>query len=299
MEGWQRVRADEPILGGCAEISFPFEEYRKLRFGESLCCPRCGSIDAAPWGSFSGRRRYRCRGCARTFSDFTGTPLAYLKRLDQWPGHCASALAHETLRREAARLGIHRNTAFRWRHRLLAALRTTDSAALSGVVALRETPFPVSEKGSRKLTRPARRRRWAAGAQSLGAPSVWVIVALAGDGRVATAVTDSRRPTDRDYVRLLAGRLAPGVRLTSSHGDEGAPALSARRIRVMHDPASRRGRECAAASAYVFRLRTWIRRFRGVATRYLPNYLVWHRFLHTLRVIPVAGLPCLLAATFP
>jgi hypothetical protein len=31
------------------------------------------------------------------------------------------------------------------------------------------------------------------------------------------------------------------------------------------------------ARAYVERLGDWLIRFRGVASRYLPNYLVWHR----------------------
>ncbi|MCD5415740.1 IS1595 family transposase [Candidatus Bipolaricaulota bacterium] len=32
-------------------------------------------------------------------------------------------------------------------------------------------------------------------------------------------------------------------------------------------------------NAYHSRLKTWIRRFNGVATKYLPNYLGWYRWL--------------------
>ena len=285
---------------GAPPPRFPFDRYRKLRFGRRPSCPRCGSSAVSKWGSFSGRRRYRCRDCTRTFSDFTGTPLSYIKKLDRWPLHCESALVDESLRREAALLGVHRNTTFRWRHRLLDGLRVVDSAALSGVIALRETPFHFSEKGSRKTRRPARRKRWPSGIHYFRAPAAWVTVALAQDGRVASAVCGGRRPTDGDYGRLLGGRLAEGARITSRHGELGAPALLARRLNLPHDKGSLRCKENDAASTYVSRLRGWIRRFHGVATKYLPNYLVWHRFLHTLGVTRCeVGMRHLLVVSFP
>ncbi len=38
---------------------------------------------------------------------------------------------------------------------------------------------------------------------------------------------------------------------------------------------------------YRARLALWMRRFHGVATRYLPNYLIWHRqFDHPIRYGP-------------
>jgi hypothetical protein len=37
-------------------------------------------------------------------------------------------------------------------------------------------------------------------------------------------------------------------------------------------------------NAYHQRLRQWLSRFRGVASRYLPNYLGWHRTLDSGQV---------------
>lgn len=37
------------------------------------------------------------------------------------------------------------------------------------------------------------------------------------------------------------------------------------------------------ADAYDSRLKTWIRRFNGIATKYLDNYLGWHRLLERYR----------------
>jgi transposase-like protein len=278
---------------------FPIESYRKSRFSAGIHCPRCRSSHVLHWGRYSGRRRYRCRSCGRTFSDFTGSPLAYLKKLDQWIAHCSSALDRDTVRSEAQRLGVHRNTVFRWRHRLLRALENADGSLLAGVVAVRETTFPHSEKGSRHLTRPARRKGWSMGGPSLRAPSVWVTVAYAGDGHVASGVIPARRPTVLDYARVLSERLAPGTRLTSRGGPTGALALFAARSRHTHEGAIHHEPEYAAASTYVLRLRSWMRRFHGVATKYLSNYLIWHRFLHALGSGRASGVRHLLMVTFP
>ena len=39
----------------------------------------------------------------------------------------------------------------------------------------------------------------------------------------------------------------------------------------------------ANINAYHNRLKSWIARFRGVATKYLSNYLGWHRMLDAAR----------------
>jgi hypothetical protein len=135
---------------------------------------------------------------------------------------------------------------------------------------------------------------------SLRAPSVSVLIALGDSGRVVSGVCSSDRANERDYERLLAHRLGRRARLTSSAGRFGAPAGFARRHRLPHDQAPLRHEERAAAGTYVQRLRSWMRRFHGVATKYLTNYLAWHRFLHALGVSRCrAGPQRLLIVAFP
>ena len=279
---------------------FPFEAYRRMRFARGNRCPRCQSSEVLRWGGYAGRRRYRCQQCGRTFSDFTGTPLAGVKKIDRWLGHCEGAVRSETLRCQAARLGIHRNTAFRWRHRLLNALQDNDTGRLDGIITARETTFPRSAKGARSLDRPGRRRGWAFGWELLRAPSVWVMVARANSGRVASGLADLGRPSDRDYARLLGGRLGASPSFATS-GKGGALQLFARRIGSGH-VCRAPDQDSAGVAQYVMRLLGWIRRFNGVATRYLGNYLTWHRFLHAVKSAATGfGAACrrLLKVEFP
>src|SRR5271166_4853789 len=65
----------------------------------------------------------------------------------------------ESLAKAAERCQIHPSTAFRWRHRFLAALKLDKPKSLSGVVEADETFILESFKGRRSgLARPARRR---------------------------------------------------------------------------------------------------------------------------------------------
>ena len=262
-----------------ARSEFPFELFRRARLARGARCPRCNSPEVSRWGGYAGRRRYRCGVCRRTFSDFTGTPLAYLKKIDRWPAHCSSAESVESIRREAARLGIHRNTAFRWRHRLLRALERSDRSELVGTVMLRDTSFHFSEKGSRRLQRPPRKRCWSFGWQSFAAPSVCVMFARSHSGRVATTIAEGRRPKIQDYARMLGDRLGNDARLASDYGSISPAESFARRVGHPHDAARLWKADREEASQYVVRLRRWMRRFHGVATKYLQNYLAWHGFL--------------------
>lgn len=144
------------------------------------------------------------------------------------------------------------------------------------LVAIGETWFQYSEKGSRTLDRPPRRRRiW----HRCHATPVWVLVARDEAARVASAVVGLRRPDPGDIVAALGHRLSPGSELMSRYGWYGAPAVAADRLEIPHRNAGVTASEVVAVKFYAVRLHRWMRRFRGVATRYLANYLAWHRFV--------------------
>ena len=88
---------------------------------EDRHCPHCGTPGAISRGRARGLRRYQCKGCGRTFNAATGTPLSGLHHKERWLTFGASLAEGETVRESASRCGLGVNTAFRWRHRFLAA----------------------------------------------------------------------------------------------------------------------------------------------------------------------------------
>lgn len=277
--------------------AFPFARFRQLRFGGRPHCPHCDGARVQRWGGFAGRRRYRCVACTRTFSDFTGTPLATLKRIECWPAFCHCMRQSLSVRRTARRLGVDKDTAFRWRHRLLGALRAADTRPLGATVTFHETWFAFSEKGQRVRDRPARRR---AAFRRVDMTPVWVTVARDETGRTASAVVGLHRPSATDLAACLAPRLSRSAELVSATGPYGAPGVLAVRLEVRYRRADPRSPEVRAVRRYTLALRRWIARFRGVATRYLAHYLAWHRFLARDVCVPGDVMArSLLAARFP
>ena len=130
----------------------------ELGVDEARRCPHCASEGAVSRGMARGLRRYQCKGCGRTFNALTGTPLSGLHHKERWLSFGASlAGGGETVKASAARCDVAVSTAFRWRHRFLAAARS-DSEVLKGIVEADETYVLESRKGARGLGRKARRR---------------------------------------------------------------------------------------------------------------------------------------------
>lgn len=285
-----------PLVRRRAETAQDFlRQVREARFQDGMSCPRCGGRRIHHWGSFSGRQRYRCLHCGRTFSDLTGTPMAYSKRVHLWPEHWDCVSEPLTVRAVAARLGIHRDTAWRWRHRVLAALKRSERAVLLwGLVEVGEAWFLHSEKGSRTLRRPPYTRPRPSVAWSLDRPRVSVMLARDERGGSLSELIGAHRARADDVRDLLLPRCAPGVVLASLDGPASAyrTAITGLEQRWTRTGTALLRHPRARFGARVFRIRRWLRPFRGVATRYLVRYLTWHDALERLSdasVPPVGG----------
>ena len=124
----------------------------ELGVGEDRRCPRCGTTGAVSNGTARGLKRYRCKGCGKTFGALTGTPLSGLHRKEMWLtfGECLSD--GDTVKTSAERCGVAGSTAFRWRHRFLQAVES-GASKLRGIVEADETFILASCKGSRAWKR--------------------------------------------------------------------------------------------------------------------------------------------------
>ena len=271
-----------PLLDPAAEEVL--RGIRDRRFADGIHCPHCGHDDCIGWGSFSGRQRYRCRGCRRTFSDLTGTALMYTKRLACWREYLIRFREAQTLRRAAAALDIHVSTAFRWRHRILRATRRNELAPLTSWIELFEFVLAASNKGTRQPPGLARRR----GARLT---SIWTETArarslLARDrrGLLRSFPLETRIVAADELHAHFSNAFAPHSTLLLAYRNP-APYLTAARragLRVVPlgllDHSDRR-LHVRHITAYARRLYRWLLRFRGIATYYREHYFAWHRLV--------------------
>ena len=121
-------------------------------------CPRCGAARGHRCGQASGLQRFRCLACRRTYNALTGTPLARLRKRGHWLTYLQCVLDSRSVRAAAAHTGVHRSTSFRWRHRFVPGAARMRPTMLGSVVEADETYLRESQKGSRHMTRPPRKR---------------------------------------------------------------------------------------------------------------------------------------------
>ncbi|OGB41508.1 MAG: hypothetical protein A2W72_01060 [Burkholderiales bacterium RIFCSPLOWO2_12_67_14] len=119
-------------------------------------CPHCLGEKVVRNGVCDGLQRYLCRSCSRTFNATTGTPLSRLRDKEQFDAYADCMRQGLSVRAAAARVGLTVDKAFRWRHRFLQSVVPHQPKGVVGLLEVDETYFRESQKGSRKLTRPAR-----------------------------------------------------------------------------------------------------------------------------------------------
>lgn len=154
----------------------------------TLCCPYCQSEHVIRWGNSSGLQRYRCKipDCRKTFNNLTGSALAKLHHRNKWFSYLRCMIDSLTLRESAKRTGIDLKTAFRWRHRFLAAASTSNINILSGIVEVDETFFPESFKGKRHI--PNRKAKKRGGEGDKRKERIAVLIARDRQGHVSDKV---------------------------------------------------------------------------------------------------------------
>lgn len=168
---------------------------------------------------------------------------------------------------------------------------------------LAETPTKPylleSQKGSRQLDRPARRRGGKAKRRGISRELDCILVARARDGNTRDFVCGRGQVTAQQLHRHLAPILAADVLLVSDSA--AAYRTFARRTGILHEAINLRAGVRARGAihlqhvnGYHSRFHGWLSRFNGVASKYLPNYLGWRHGLEGQRWQGPAD--CLIAA---
>ena len=281
--------ASVPSSGGPAEMDLMAKVGRDriARFG----CPHCDADEVQPWGSAGGKPRYRCKNCRKTFNPLTGTPLSGLHYRERWGDQAEALIAGETIAKAAERCKVDYTTAFRWRHRFLAALSQDKPSRLSGIVEADETFILESFKGRRKgLPRAARKRGGKAAKRGLSEEQIPVLVARDRSGATIDAVLPRLNAAS---IAAALGNVIDRQAELCCDGGVAIKAFARRAGLAFHVLPAPGGPSPQApdlhinnVNAYHGRLKEWLRRFHGVATANLPNYLGWRRAIEALPTAP-------------
>lgn len=254
------------------------------RVSEKPICPHCQHERVSRWGFANGLQRYRCSACRATFNALTDTPLAGLRHKAKWIDYAAELAAGTSVRKSAAAVGVHPNTAFRWRHRFLALPSAEQAIRLAGIAEADETYFLESKKGKRRgLARAPRKRGGKASKRGLSEEQTAVLICRDRTGNTADFMLEK---ADKAHIGAVLKPLLAADVILCTDGEKALAAV-AKEMGITHRPINLAAGQRVVAGAYHVqnvnaydsRLKEWMRRFHGVATRYLGNYLGWRRLI--------------------
>ena len=252
---------------------------------EPKTCPYCSSNHYQKWGIRSNLQRYHCNSCNKTFNALSGTPLAHLRHKDKWIDFTTDILESKSIRESAKHCRVSKNTTFRWRHRMLNNAKSLTPEHLHGIVEFDETYFLESEKGNHYLDRKPRKRGGKATQRGVSSEQTAVLVARDRNGNTLDAILFKSNQTTLAEVMLPV--VDKDALLCSDKKRSYLAFAKTNHLTLKTITSSTKSYvtekiyHIQNVNAYDSRLKQWIKRFNGVATKYLESYLAWRRLLDT------------------
>ena len=254
-------------------------------------CVHCRSTDIVRWGQSHKLQRFRCKSCHKTFNELTKTPFARMRKRHLLGAYAKSMCQGEPLRKAATSCKIALSTSFKWRHKLLQMPEQHKARLLAGIVEVDETFFRESFKGKRTIAHRKARKH---GKRIKGEkdPLVPVLIALDRAGKEADFVLKNKSKTQ--IHQSLEKRIKKGSVLCTDGYQAYASFAKKEAIchkKIISSTPARRLDDSAfhiqTVNNYTQRLKGWMRKFNGVGTAYLKNYLAWWRAIAFNKLLTV------------
>ena len=260
-------------------------------------CPRCHGAHVHRCGCASGLQRFRCCNCGRSYNALSGTPLARLRHKEKWLPYLQCVLESRTVRDAATVTSVHRTTSFRWRHRFVRGAMHERAEQLTAIVEADETYLLESQKGARLMNRPPRKRGGVASFRGISREHDCLLVAR-DRGRQTLDFHVGRGPVTALQLTQCLGPVLAGDALLISDAAQAYRSF-ARHAGISHEAVNIRAGIRTHGAIHIqnvngwhSRFKTWLRRFNGVASRYLIAYSGWQRILDDGRLTTAASLLC-------
>ncbi|MDB1956416.1 IS1595 family transposase [Clostridium tertium] len=274
------------VLG--SQITQVIKEVKEMRFSKGRVCCHCGGTDVVRNGKNKGVQRYLCRCCNKSFSDLTKSATYKSKKpLDKWLKYAKCMLNGYSIRKSAEIVEINIATSFYWRHKILNCISEfLGVGSVDGVVEADEVFFPYSYKGTKpaNMPRPSRKRGKQVKKRGISNEQVCVATAIDRQGNLIIELLCTGRMTSEELKRLYGNRIGEeSILCTDSHKSymQFAIDLSLEHKRIKRGKHKEDIYHIQHINSLHSNLKKWMSRFNGVATKYLSNYLKWHKWMDT------------------
>lgn len=225
-----------------------------------LLCPRCQSDSFKKYGKVKGIQRFMCKECNKTLRHTTDTPFHWMHKKQLANAYIKILHRGISIRKAAAELNISTKTAFKWRHKFLTSLQKSEqSPSLPLVTGAGIIKTPYSAKGSRKKTDKSK-------------PDIRTLILLSPTYPIKLCKLESRKQCE--IKQALSHNINPKsliINLTKKHSQLTSYEKRHKTIKDQHlsEPYKKQ------LSINQNEMILWIKRFKGVASKYLQQYWNW------------------------
>ena len=255
-------------------------------------CPHCTSGNVYKRGKQNRVQMYQCNDCKRWYSETTGTPLYDIKLKSKWQSYLRCMEQGMAIKKIAKEIGISIQTSFDWRHKILSSLNGFVPEELSSEVECDELELALNNKGSRNLDREPRKRGndFVRNMGKEDVTVVQVVTAVERNGEKYLKAVVSKRLSKEEITKALDGKLADNTTLfTDKHPSYKAfakdnPSINHKALLAKdHVDGNDKTVHLQKVNNVHAQLRTFLRPFNGVSSKYLQNYLNWFAYADKIR----------------
>lgn len=230
-------------------------------------CPYCEAQDIIKYGMYKSNQRYKCKDeqCGRTFTSEFYNEFRYSKKFKENCDKYFELLNNGlTIRECATKLNITTVTAFFWRHRLLYYIKCKNYIEkINSYVELTKMIVRENFKGSREIYEEKRDSIIVINAVNESLDIMPIIAARNFLGFYEIRDNLIPKLDKRAYVvGLIDGRLKTFAKAFNEINKVEIRENNGENIDIR----------------YSIKTLKWLSKFRGVATKYLENYLAWRLF---------------------
>lgn len=272
------------VLG--TQVGQVTQEVKEFRFAKGKICPHCSAETVSRNGKYKGKQRYICKSCNKTFTDFTNSATYRSKKtLDKWLNYAKCMIAGYSIRKSAKIVEINIATSFFWRHKILDCIRSFFGVgSVEGVIEADEVFFAESFKGTKpsKMPRKSRKRGKQIKKRGISNEQVCIATAIDRQGNLIMELLCRGRMTHQELERLYDGRVGDNsIFCTDSHKSyvQFAKDFSLEHKRIQRGKHKEGIYHIQHINAVHSKLKKWMNKFNGVATKYISNYLYWFKWL--------------------
>lgn len=242
-------------------------------------CPFCKDTSAIiKKGKPGGKQMYKCKACGRRFRYDAQQITAHSHQpRESWIILIEDTLNLVPLDNTAKRIHVCHETAFNMRHKLLTYLEAHVAASkpLEALVELDETYVIESQKGKRVAHRKPRKHGEGASKRGLSNEQYCVCVATDRNRNAYAKCSNRAAPSSADLIESLGDHIAPqSVMLTDGGKGYGGLAshVQCKQVVLIGHESYDKVYHLNTVNGLHSRFKNMIRKYRGVATKYLNRY---------------------------